>query len=375
MIMQRHHINHRTSWFGFTLIEMLLVLVIISAILMTGIRYYQQKLLQDKIDKTALEMQQILTAAMTFYVAKGVWPQGTTSAEILTCLAGGTAGAAINAMCTLPLLPSATPRSPWFNGAGLQNYQVARGATAATDPKFYVYVRLPTAQYPKGLNTLYANIIANKMPLGYSSNDPAAGNAPPISNQTTNACASTPTPSPMCSAVASVMPPGSSLSNAGNVAYAGVYKHGGCIPAPVCPTDPTTGTPLRARVFVVPVSITGLYRATDSGTQNAYPITSFTAYVTPNPNTPGMPMNDPVAVPPWCNWGKAVVPDCFQPGETQAAKYWRACVDIQTQQGSASANITGQDDWGKYVYVAAFTRCELPNEPKGSRINLYEKQN
>jgi type II secretory pathway pseudopilin PulG len=356
----------RIKMVGFTLIEILLVLTIITAIVMTGMHYYQQKIIQDRIDKTIVDMQQILTAAMTFYVAKGVWPQGASSEIILNCLTGnGAQNGTTTAVCDLPLLPR-VPQSLWFatnlgtGAVALQDYSVA---TVANDPKFYVYVQLPLAQYRNGLNTIYAGMIANKMPSGYTSSDTAI---PPQFSETNFPCNDT---SVTCSAVAAILPPGQTLFNAGSVNYAGAYKHGGCIPAPTCPSDPG-GAQLIPQVFVVPISMSGLFgNVPATGNQNMLPITSFTAYVQPQAPI-GSPSASPVHAPAACNPG-TTPPVCASQGDPVGTLYWRACVDVKTQQGSASA--TAGSHWGNYMYVAAFTRCELPHEPTGGGINLYEQ--
>src|SRR3990167_4197367 len=59
---------------GFTLLEMLLVLVIVAALLVIGMNYMQQKATAMRIDRTALQMQQILNAGLAYYVSNGKWP-------------------------------------------------------------------------------------------------------------------------------------------------------------------------------------------------------------------------------------------------------------------------------------------------------------
>lgn len=344
---------------GFTLVEMLLVLVIVSALIMAGFNYFQQKTMQNKIDKTALEMQQILTAAMTFYVAKGVWPDADSnaSADIIACLQGNGATfgkAPSTTTCDLALLPNTAtaPSAPWMDDKGvLTPYSVAANV-AAGDPKFYVYVSIePKANRN---NDVSAKMIANKMPLGYAS-DSASGIPPaaPVDCKATTACA----------AIASVMPPAQNLVNAGNVTYAGAYKHGGCIPVPTCPIDPSTQKQLVPQVFVVPSSISGFSDMSGS-THNIVPITSFTAYAT-----------QPAANPAACKTvGTVTVPDCSKDPKitNPAASSWRACVDIQTQL--SPTNIT-DTSWSQYVSVVAFTRCAPPAEKTGGGFNLYETDN
>lgn len=59
---------------GFTLIEMLLVIALISAIAVFSIGIYQQQATNFKIDKTALQMQQWLEGAKAYYVDCSIWP-------------------------------------------------------------------------------------------------------------------------------------------------------------------------------------------------------------------------------------------------------------------------------------------------------------
>lgn len=59
---------------GFTIIELLLVIALIAAMSVSGIALFQQRTTQLKIEKTALQIQQWLQAAMSYYVDNGAWP-------------------------------------------------------------------------------------------------------------------------------------------------------------------------------------------------------------------------------------------------------------------------------------------------------------
>lgn len=59
---------------GFTLIELLLIIAILSTILTLFISSYQQRTTNLKVQKTALQMQEILQAANVFYQANQNWP-------------------------------------------------------------------------------------------------------------------------------------------------------------------------------------------------------------------------------------------------------------------------------------------------------------
>src|SRR5579883_1527947 len=85
---------------GFTLIEILLVLVIIGMFIFMGTSYIQQKTLSSRIDRTSLQMQQILNAGLAYYVTNGSWPTS------IACLQASSPG------CTVAYLPSSLT-SPW----------------------------------------------------------------------------------------------------------------------------------------------------------------------------------------------------------------------------------------------------------------------
>ena len=59
---------------GFSLFEILLVMVIVGVFIAMGTNYVQQRTIQARIDKSVMDMQQILNAGMSYYVANGKWP-------------------------------------------------------------------------------------------------------------------------------------------------------------------------------------------------------------------------------------------------------------------------------------------------------------
>jgi prepilin-type N-terminal cleavage/methylation domain-containing protein len=67
---------------GFTLIELIFVVAIIGVTIAIGLSYMEKLAERTKEKTTSLQIQQILQAAMTYYVAKNTWPSdgNTTSA-------------------------------------------------------------------------------------------------------------------------------------------------------------------------------------------------------------------------------------------------------------------------------------------------------
>ena len=299
--MRRHKLS------GFTLIEMLLVLVIISTIIVLGVGYLQQRVVAEKIDRTGLHMQQILNAGLAYYVTNGSWPPD------LDTLRG-------------TYLPPLTVN--FTNGWG-QPF-----AVVSTNTNFYVYTAV-IADTPATASA-QAQILAGKVPLSYVTED--ISNTPPAQVNCTGTT---------CYTVASVNLPGENLNNANAVHFAGLYHHGGCIPRPTCPV-----ATMIPQVMVVPVSVSGL---NDPNTTNTYPITSFTGYAT-----------GPLANPPACTGGTAVA---CNPQNAQGELYWRACIQVITERGEITSSNTSS--WGEYVTLMAITRCAVSNEPSGSPFTVF----
>ncbi len=62
---------------GFTLLEVMLAIVVISTLAVFSIGMFQQQAVNAQVDKTALQMQQWLEAAKAYYVDNNAWPDGT----------------------------------------------------------------------------------------------------------------------------------------------------------------------------------------------------------------------------------------------------------------------------------------------------------
>ncbi len=332
---------------GFTLIEMLLVLVIISSVIFMGTNYIRQKTTALRIDTAALQMQQILNAALAYYVANGSWPAGgiggANSASTSNSLQGGN---------YLPNNFSLV--SPWggvyYGQATTSNFYTI-GSVTGSD----AYV---TAQ-----------IIAGKLPFGYTTATTPTSAATVTNPPTVTECTSAST---TCYVVASVTIPGQNLNNATSINYAGLYHNGACVQVPTCPAGTTP------QIFVVPASVHGANDQTASG--NIYPLSSFTAYATGTGTGNG-------PNPTHCS-NKAVSESyapqddtCYQtgPGQTgtqiTSGDYWRVCLNVITQKGMVSWDNGLSDNSGHYTgTILAVTRCAISNEnSQNSQFNVYAR--
>jgi prepilin-type N-terminal cleavage/methylation domain-containing protein len=301
---------------GFTLIEILLVLVIVSVIILASINYMRQRALQMRMDRASTQIQQILNAGLAFYVANGKWPT-----NLATDLQG-------------TYLPNVTFNNPWG-----KPYQIA----APTPQLFYVYTQITTVS--SGGASAAANIIAGMLPLGYTS---TSGGTPPATGSSCGAGVNS------CYVVSSVNIPGQNLNNARAVNFAGLYHHGGCVPVPTCPVD-SSGNTMIPQVMVVPASVSGVNDA-DSTPSNVYPISSFTAYATGGTSSS----------PPACQ-SSSSAPAC---GGTDPAgtRYWRACLQVITEKGQVTSATPA---WGQLVTLMAVTRCSVNNEAAGSTFSVF----
>lgn len=318
----------RKKVIGFTLIEMLLVLVIVSVIIYASVGYVQQRALQMRMDRTSTQMQQILNAGLSYYVMQQKWPGGApNTATDLTALQPA-------------YLPATLTKSPFG-----QDYKIVNNGT-----QFFVYTSINVVSSSAAFGE--ANVIAGTLPLAYTSTD--GSGAPPDAASPCSASDTT------CYVVASVNVPGQNLNNASAVNYAGLYHNGGCIPAPKCPVDPTTFTTMTPQVMVVPVQVSG---TNDGGlpasNPNVYPISSFTAYAVGTVGT-GMPLANPGN----CVSGGAPNQAC-----PAGQLYWRACMQVVTEKGIISS--TTSPDWGRNQSVMAITRCSVSNEPTGNGFNIF----
>jgi prepilin-type N-terminal cleavage/methylation domain-containing protein len=314
---------------GFTLLEMLLVMVIISVIILGIATYSEQKMAQLKQDRAVLQIQQILNAGLAFYLNNTTWP---TSIE--TDLQG-------NGTTTGGYLPgpssSVTIVNPWGS-----NYVIGHStSTSAPNALFAVCTTINAGAATASI----AKILAGRLPMAYVANgNHSADCATSAGIPAGSTCAAAP-----CTVVAAVNVPGQNLNNARSVNFAGVYHHGACVAKPPCPAL------MAPQILVVPVSVSGMnYAVTD-----LYPISSFTAYIASG----GTSSN-----PGPCNPSETNTPACPSGGT-----YWRVCLQIITQNGQVVYNInTG----AAAATILAITRCSPQGESteptvSGSSLDVF----
>lgn len=317
--------NNQTAIKGFTLIEILLVLIIISIIIWAAIVFIQERIRQTRINTTSIQIQQILNAGLSYYVANGNWP------PTLSCLEGLAGGG-----CSSNVIYVSHMVNPWGGGS----YSIT-----STPELLYVYTTITT----DGDASIIARLIAGSLPVAYTASTASMPPVPPVASCDTGTT---------CQVVAAVNMPGQHINSVKSVNFAGLYRHGGCVPVPVCPVD-TNGHTMIPQVMIVPVSVSGI---NDANNNNVYPISSFTGYAT-----------GPAANPPACltTNGTEVACSPSQASDT----YWRACMQVVTAKGEVGTTNTGTgtQTWGSKVTLLALTRCAVADEPSGSPFTVYSR--
>lgn len=317
---------------GFTLIEMLLVLVIIASIILMVITYTTAKTDETKRDVTVMQFEQILNAGLAYYLNYSAWPFA------LADLTGNR------------YLPTKTIKNAWGQG-----YTFYNNTTTGT-------FSICSAITGRKVGTTYtaqaeANIIAGRLPMGYvttSCPNPPASPAPA-------ACAN----SMSCAVVSTVNIPGQNLNNARSINFAGLYHNGACVPAPVCPNAynaASNPTGMKPSIMAIPVSVSGNY----FGGSDVYPLSSFTAYAV------GDTTNQPTLQPGLCTPATNTPAPCDKTfsgdGQLSSGTYWRVCLDVVTEKGRIPSS-TWQLSSGT---IMAITRCVPNNEPSGSGFGVFQ---
>jgi prepilin-type N-terminal cleavage/methylation domain-containing protein len=319
---------------GFTLIEMMLVLVIASSLIVMMLNLSQVKMAQMRRERTAIQMQGILNAAASYYVSAGQWPPS----NLVTLQSAG-------------YLPATAYYSGWGDPI-TASVNSANGYTVSV-----VLSKLAASEQ----NT-NAAIIAGMLPLGVATTNTVTG---------------------------TINVPGQNLNNAMAVNFGALYYSGACVPAPTCPTGMT------ATIMVIPVSATGMVPnsitctsptdPTSCSSVGTNPITSFTAYYRGTSISNDAPVSGSPPSPADCEimpaGGSATSTGvaCQFGSNTYSStdKYWRVCIAVATASGLSypSSSDTYAYNEGKLTgSILAITRCmpaggDLPAGSSGSGVN------
>ena len=297
---------------GATLVEMMMVATIIGLFFVMLVGYSTQRARQAAIDHASQQIQQILSASLSYYNANATWP---------------TSLAAMQSPNT-PYIP--TPMvSPW--GTTYIVSPVAPIAPSTNSILFQVSTTLPVKL--KGRDAIGA-VLAGTLPYGIS---------------TTGA---------NTTVTATVNLPGQIVNNAEAVNFAGMYHTGTCVPVPTCPPTDAAGNPMVAEIMAVPSSVSGTNDPTPPPPippPNVYPLSSFTAYAT-----------SPAADPDPCDPASGGARDICT-GTSSTNMFWRVCLRMITSKGLVVLDAGSAE----YAVIMAMTRCSVPGEPAGDPFNVW----
>ncbi len=329
------NMNHQRNLKGFTLLEMLLVLVIISAILLMIINYATQKTDELRIDRASLQIQQIENAALSYYISYAKWP----ACKKQPCIFDATT-TTDNDLQKEKYVPNVVINNPWGQPYQILNKDISGG-------NFIIQTSIPAGATSSLFAATTASILVGRLPLAYTSPTAGALDDPPDPAKCKAGEA--------CYIISQVSVPGQNLNNARSVNFANIYHSGGCVPVPPCPgTDPTA---MQPQIMAIPVSVSGV---NDDNSLNVYPISSFTAYATG-------PTASALIDPTQCTSGKS--DDCTADKTSFNNGFWRVCLSITTEKGVVSNN--NQPSTVNMGSILAITRCAPPEEPVGSVFDVW----
>lgn len=305
---------------GVTLLEILLVLVIASAIMLMTITIAQQKLDEARRVRVTYQMQQILNAGLSFYLAHTRWPDTFTELQP-------------------DYIPQAISTNPYA-----EHFTLIGGVAQSNEglPSLYVTTNVKT--------TATAQVVAGSLPFGFVSDADGASHTPP--DQGNCAPSEGPLPATCTYVVSSVNIPGQNLNNATAINRAGLYHSGACVPTPVCPL-----AAMRPEIIVVPAQVNGVFEKPGTGSTKMYPLSSFTAFAKGPHVSAGM-ANCSSNGSSDCASGDAAV--TFPENK----QFWRVCLQVETEKGKV---VPADASWGqKLGTILAVTRCAMPNESRES---------
>jgi type II secretory pathway pseudopilin PulG len=309
---------------GVTLLEVLFVVLIAGTIVVMLMRVMQQQTAEMRRSRVQLQIQQLITASVTYYTANNRWPTN------------------LDQLSTNNYLPPSaiTIKNPWGNTFRIW-------ADPYTFGMLYIVTNVGTSQD--------AQFVANKLPLAFVSDATGSALTPPTQGSCTSAL------SAGCTyVIASVNVPAQNLNKARAVKFASVYHSGGCVPVPQCPGA------MQAQIYVVPVEVYGMTIAPTSTGNNVSPLNHFVGFALGPQNlgsTRNMPSCNGTAPPAPCK-------DRFFGQEITSGNYWRVCLGIQTEDGLSYYA-------PPVSTVMAITRCIPANtsgnivEPQGSSFHVW----
>lgn len=232
---------------GFTLLEMLLVILVMTAIAFFAIRMQEQKMKEIRVNHAAAQINQIFAAATSYYIDNGDWPyknkstpQDQDEADNITLLTDDH---------YLPKSWLADGADTLMSPFGSPYVLGPQGSKGAVDSKQAMYsVSLDN------LTQMQATALKAKLPMSYIKQADDGKDKYKLT--------------------AFVSIPSYDYNHAADLSDVGVYHPGDCIPKPTyaCPRG------MKAATFVTVEQAYGFGQGTNQQSGTVYPITGISAY-------------------------------------------------------------------------------------------------
>lgn len=209
---------------GFTLLELLLIIILFSVIAMSGIATYQLYSTRAKVERTAKQMQQILEAASSYFIDYGCWP-GDSSCP--------SNAPAFNQYMTVSAINPWGQNYSYSNVSNTKKFQVLSGNLPSSAVSAQVAALLPSAvingQQVLTQIAIPAKIKSSQVNSKYMIS--VIGQTPPINNKDGYILNMTCPPGTIANVVftpTNIQPETYSTCLAGNITFNNIYTYGAC---------------------------------------------------------------------------------------------------------------------------------------------------
>lgn len=340
---------------GFTLLEILLVVLIMTTILLGVISFIHGSVVNSRRAAAAQQITQIQQAALAYYATFGQWPIKNQACTGVDALNDPTQPLVSNRYISATTNPYGL--NYYLKCVAGRNYLIIYTATSTVAADSVIEATAIQGLVPA------TNTVLNTGPIV------------PIAATLTLAATTTP-------------PPGLSLTNAMAVNFTSIYHSGACVPVPVCPAN------MVPQILVATAAVSGVAKPPENCTNRndfttcAYSTSSVSSY---NAYAVGGQAGMTPSALPACNNGatEPCIPDAAggsMPTQFNLPNYWRVClqvathdqpVNVQNTVGKGSAGNCNTQDcsvaWGQALgNITVLTRCQSPAEGSGASFTVWQ---
>lgn len=341
---------------GFTLLEMMLVLGLISIVVYMLIQYNSTRTTQASRERSVEQIQWILNTARQVYLTYNKWPLNST---------------ACNGLASAERIGGVTPPPSFFVTNNIQIPSLANTYGNAINKTYYAIY----CSASRGYNF----IVEAYFPLTSIASATAIAGMLPLGRVTTTATEAT--------VSAQISIPAQVLNNARTVNFGSLYHSGACVPVPKCVGG------MVPQILLSAASVSGVATPPVNCTNpNDYTTCSYNSTSVSSYNVYAMGGAAGSAANSIQNCANTAVQPCTIDSPPQAGNtpnYWRVCLQVSSQnqqitvqntQGmtpgsTGNCNTTDcQVAWGQALgNIMVTTRCQPPSENTGSDFSVWQQ--